>query len=276
MTERMSMQARDDFGDRMKLYERTEASRRFMPLLPVVARLDGKCFSNLTRSLNRPFDEDFIMFMQMTTKGLVEDSNACIGYTQSDEITLVFYSDDSKSQIYFDGKIQKMVSVLASMCTAKFNSIKQGFRPIESEGLFDCRVWQLPNKVEAVNAVLWRESDATKNSISMAAPSVYSHKELHLKNATQMQDMLHAKGINWNEYPDHFKRGTYYQSRTRQKRFSAEEIDRLPEKHAARENPELEIERSEVARIDMPIFSKVVNRTEVVFDGAEPITGENL
>ncbi|KKL92895.1 hypothetical protein LCGC14_1880070, partial [marine sediment metagenome] len=105
----------DNFGDRMKMYEKAESGRRFMPLLPVYARLDGRSFSRFTKGFNRPYDKRMSEAMIDTTKYLVEETNALIGYSQSDEISLVWYSDSIDSQIFFDGKIQKMVSVLAAL-----------------------------------------------------------------------------------------------------------------------------------------------------------------
>lgn len=263
----------DPMGDRMKLFEGMEAGRKFLPLLPVCARLDGKCFSSYTKNLKRPYDERFSNLMIATTKYLVESTNAKMGYTQSDEISLVFYQERYDSQIFFDGKIQKMVSVLTSMATAYFNAwvstYLQHAKP-EKLALFDCRIWQMPNLEEAANVFLWREFDATKNSITMAAQEFYSHKELHEKSGAEKQEMLFQKGINWNDYPAFFKRGTYIQRKHIPRKFTTEEIEKLPAKHKAKTDPDLVVIRTEVQPIVMPIFSSVTNRAKVVFDGAVP------
>ena len=263
------MSDKDPLGDRMKFYERIECGRKFMPLLPIVARIDGKCFSGLTKPLDRPYDERFSEIMRKTTRLLVEETGAKIGYQQSDEITLVFNSDDMKTQVYFNGKIQKMVSILASAATAYFNS--QNHPKIKKLGMFDARAWIVPNKMEATNAILWRESDATKNSVSMAARAYYSHNQIHGKTSAQMQEMLFEKGVNWNDYPDYFKRGSYFQKKKTKRTFTSEEIESLPEKHAAKLNPDLVVERTEIRNLDMPIFSKIANRIGVVFYGEDPI-----
>ena len=101
-----------DLGDRMKSYEQKEAGRRFMSLLPVCARIDGKGFSKFTKGLDRPYDRGMSEIMSKTMAYLTQETQASIGYTQSDEISLVWYSPNAKSQIFFDGRIQKMVSVL--------------------------------------------------------------------------------------------------------------------------------------------------------------------
>jgi tRNA(His) guanylyltransferase len=258
-------------GDRMKMYEQMEPDR-FLPLLPVYARIDGKCFSKFTKNLERPFDPRFSQLMVDTTKYLVEQTNACVGYTQSDEISLLFYSNSLQSQIFMDGRKQKIISILASVATAYFNSKIPQFIP-EKTGklaLFDCRAKMLPNKMEATNAFLWREQDATKNSISMAARHYYSAKELFDKNGAEMQEMLFQKGVNWNDYPTAFKRGTYVQRKTIHRAFTTDEIARLPAKHEARNNPNLTINRRQVSKVDMPPLGKVINRIEVLFNGADP------
>lgn len=269
---------KDEFGDRMKMYEMAEAGRHFTPLLPIVARLDGKNFSKWTNDLQRPYDRRMSDLMIITTQYLVSHTGARIGYTQSDEISLVFYSDSIKSQIYFDGRIQKMTSVIAAMASVVFTKYTKHLLPtkyaIEWEhALFDCRCWQLPNLVEATNAILWREMDATKNSVSMLAQHYFSHKQLQDLGRADMMDLLMSLDppVNWNDCPNFFKRGTYVQRKKVSRKFTTEEIERLPEKHEARTNPDLEIVRSDVEVLDMPPLSKVTNRVDVVIWGADPI-----
>ncbi len=263
---------KDDLGDRMKMYEAIEAGRRFIPLLPVVARIDGRSFHSFTKGLNRPYDERMTRCMIETTKYLVKETGANIGYTQSDEISLAWHSTGIKSQIWFDLRITKMVSQLAAQATLAFyrEVLKQLPEYADRLPSFDARVWQLPNRTEAANVFLWREWDATKNSISMAAAAYYNHKQLHGKNGSQKQDMLFAKGINWNDYPIAFKRGTYIQKRVTSRAYSCSEIDSLPPKHQARSNPELVVERTDFVQVDMPIFASIDNREGVIFDGVEP------
>lgn len=262
----------DALGDRMKLYEMAEAGRKFLPLLPVVARLDGKNFSAFTNGLARPYDERFTRLMVEAVKYLVEETNASCGYTQSDEITLAWHSDAYDSQIYFDGRIQKMTSVLAAKCSVRFGRLLPAFVPekADQEPVFDCRVWQLPSLVEATNTFLWREMDATKNSISMAAQAYYSHKELIHKSGSEKQEMLFQKGVNWNDYPTAFKRGTYIQRRITKCKLTTEDFESLPPLHNARKNPDMEFERTSYGPIDMPPIRRVPNRVDVIFNGATP------
>jgi len=259
-------------GDRMKLYERAESARRCMPLLPICARIDGKRFSRFTAGLARPYDQRLSRLMIEVTKYLIEHSHARVGYTQSDEISLLYQAESFNQQVFLDGRVQKLTSILASMATAQFNALLSEYLPERAGALalFDCRVWTVPNREEASNVFLWRERDATKNSISMAAQHHYSHAELAHKDGAEMQEMLFRKGINWNDYPAFFKRGTFVQRRVVRRPFTTEELDSLPPLHAARTNPELVIERSELRALELPPLAKLRNRVEVLFDGAEP------
>lgn len=250
-----------------------------MPLVPAICRMDGRAFHTFTKGLKRPYDQRMSDLMVETTKHIVRASGACIGYTQSDEITLVWLVDDPKSEMFFGGRVQKMVSILPAQLSVFFNHALPEYLP-EKAGtfpIFDCRVFSVPTRTEAANALVWREMDATRNSISMAAQSVYSHKQLLGKSCSEMQEMLFQRGINWNDYPAFFKRGTYVQKRKRERVFTTEELQQLPEKHEARCNPNLKVLRTDYAAIEMPPIVKVINREEVIFEGALPQTagGEN-
>jgi tRNA(His) guanylyltransferase len=265
---------KDDFGNRMKAYEAAETERYFMPLLPVYARLDGRCFSAFTDGMECPFDLRITNAMIETTKYLVEETQARIGYTQSDEISLVWQQDRYDAELFFNGKIHKLCSVLAGLASVKFYSVcmRDTFlaeRATRLLPVFDCRVFQLPNQTEAANAFLWREKDATKNAISMAARTFYSHHQLHGKSSAEMQEMIFQKGQNFNDYPTFFKRGTFVRRITRQQTLTAEELANIPEKH--RPAPGTLVTRSSVVELEMPIFTKVLNREEVIFEEAEPI-----
>ena len=263
---------KDDLGDRMKGYEMAEAGRMLIPGLPVMMRLDGKAFHTFTKGLARPFDKRLTDLMVDTTKFLVESTNAIVGYTQSDEITLILYTENPETQLFFDGRIQKLTSVVTSMATAFFNRELPKALPEKADkfAYFDCRVWNVPSTVEAVNTLVWRELDATKNAISMAAQHYYSHKELQNKSGKEKQEMLFQKGVNFNDYPSFFKRGSYVRRVKKFIKFSTEELEKLPARHEARLNPDLVVERSVVERIELPPITKIVNRVGVFFNGEEP------
>ena len=228
----------DNLGDRMKTYEnvtRTYLTRR----TPVIIRIDGKAFHSFTKGFEKPFDNVLVEAMQQTMKYLCENIEGCVlGYTQSDEITLVL-CDYKKltSQAWFDNNIQKICSVSASMATMAFNrffdEITKTYansvpyygtmypcdeqeriyidilkKSINKGAMFDSRVFNIP-KEEVNNCLLWRQQDATRNSIQSVAQANFSHKQLEGKNCNELQEMLwQEKGINQNDYPTHLKRGS--------------------------------------------------------------------
>ena len=259
----------------MKEYEGCTGVR-MLPMLPTFARVDGRAFHTFTAGMRRPYDVRMSTAMTETAKRLAKETNAIMAYTQSDEITLAWFSSDIKSQIWFDGRHSKMVSQTAALATLFFYRACLDLMPEYAEKFpsFDSRVWQVPNTAEGANVFLWREWDATKNSISMAAHSVYGHKQILSKNSSDKQEMLFQKGINWNDYPSFFKRGTYIQRRTVARPFTAEEVCRLPPKHSAHTNPELVVERTEWKVLDLPPLSQISNREAVIFSGADPKQSE--
>lgn len=209
----------DELGNRMKSYERIETEQKFRPNSILYVRLDGRGFSKFTKGLKRPYDERLSNLMIDTTKYLVDEFNCVVGYCQSDEISLII-KNDYGSPCIFEGKKQKLISTLAASCTAFFNrNLDYIPEKMNTNRLptFDCRIFEVPNKCEAVNALLWREKDAIKNSVSMAASHYYSHKELQNQSSKVMIDMLLHKDVVWSEYPDFFKKGTYVMKKTYEK-----------------------------------------------------------
>jgi tRNA(His) guanylyltransferase len=270
------MSKMNDLGTRMKEYEAQTTSLKLMSNIPIMVRLDGKNFSKFTKDLEDPYDKRLSDLMIETTKYLVKETNANCSYTQSDEISMVFYNDDINSQTYYNGKLFKILTDLSAMCSVYFNYRLKDFLPekIDSLPRFDCRAWNVPNLDEAVNSFLWREQDCTKNSISMAAMANnnFSHEELQGKSGNEKQEMLFAiKGINWNDYPAFFKRGTYVQRKVRTGKMTIEELDKLPPLHDARKNPDLEIKRTFIEVLDLPPIAKVENRVDVIIYGKDEI-----
>jgi len=268
----------DPLADRMKALEAVEAGRRFDRGAIVLARIDGRSFSQWTRDLPRPFDPRLSALMVDTTRALVQETSARFGYTQSDEITLVLHADGDGSMLWFDGRIQKTVSQLAAIASTVFNHLLPEALPEKAERravgrlpTFDARVWTVPSRAEACEVVLWRALDATRNSVAMAARARFSHRETDRKDTGELRAMLAAAGAPWEAMPDGFRRGTMVQRRRRASRFSAEELEALPPKHAARSDPNLVVERVELVASALPRFDHVTNAEAVVFDGAEPV-----
>lgn len=236
---------KDALGDRMKKYE--YVSRTYLtPRTPVIIRLDGKAFHTFTRGFNKPFDMVLVKTMQETMKFLCENIQGCVlGYTQSDEITLVLVDYKKiNSCAWFDYNIQKCSSISASMATLAFNKffkanvekwVEENFptdylgylnreadetladdlklrdryySAISKGAMFDSRVFNIP-KEEVTNCVLWRQNDATRNSIEMVGHANFSQNQLHKKSCNEIQDMLMLqRGINWNDFPTTLKRGS--------------------------------------------------------------------
>lgn len=256
----------DEFGARMKAYEAVETARKLDPMLPIYARIDGRSFSVFTRGMERPFDARMTTAMVETTKYLVNKTNARIGYTQSDEISLVWLADSPESDVIFSGKLQKMVSVLASMAAAKF-AIVIPAEYADRLPHFDCRVFQLPSKDEAANAFLWRAMDARKNAISMVAQANFSHKALFGKDQKAMLAMLADAGVDFEAFPASFRRGSFVRRDVVERMLTDDELARIPEKH----RPTGAVTRTDMKVVDVPPFNKVMNRVAVIFDGAEPV-----
>src|SRR5687768_5975714 len=204
----------DGLGDRCKQFERAESERRAMRGLPLFARLDGRAFHTFTSGLARPYEPAMSRAMIETARYLVQEMVARVAYTQSDEITIAWYEPSaSKSDYCFDGRFQKLASVLAGMASTRFYQHIARDLPAKASEVphFDCRVWQVPTLADAADVFVWREVDATKNSVSMAAGAYYPDAELAGKDSSEKQELLFRKGINWNDYPAFFKRGTYLQ-----------------------------------------------------------------
>lgn len=230
---------KDSLGDRMKSYE--GISRIYLTKrMPVIIRIDGKAFHSFTKGFQRPFDEILIKAMQETAKYLCKNIMGCkIAYTQSDEISLLLEDYERvETQPWFENNLQKIVSVSASMATMAFNrafadavnerySYYTGINADEWIGsteefdklfdnyfakigtaMFDSRVFILP-KEEVCNYFIWRQQDATRNSIQMVAQSLFSHRQLQNKNCDQLQEMMFQEhNINWNDYSTVYKRGS--------------------------------------------------------------------
>ena len=200
---------KDSLGDRMKKnYE--DRTRYFLPRRTyTLIRIDGKCFHSLTKQCNRPFDEELIKVMDYTALELCKNIMGCqLAYVQSDEISLLLTDfNNDQTQAWFDGNLQKIASVSASMATAYFNSMSNICDRVKKIAMFDSRVFTMSDAVEVENYFIWRQKDATRNSIQMVAQSLYSQKELQGVSTKDLQEKIFQKGINWNDYNAGFKRG---------------------------------------------------------------------
>lgn len=238
----------DIIGERMKANYEEVAESRLVRRMPVAIRLDGKAFHTFTRGFIRPFDTVFQNAMAKTMEYLCQNiQGAVLGYTQSDEITLILIDYQSlDTEAWFGYRVQKMCSISASMATMAFNRFfkfevddfcaRHTITALGNYGLakppqtwdseasrqqwltytsafdrgamFDARVFNVP-KEEVCNLVYWRQLDAIRNSIQMAGQAYFSHKELMGMSCEDIKDMLHRqKNIKWEDYPICFQRGT--------------------------------------------------------------------
>lgn len=219
--------------DRMKDYYEHRSKTYLTRRTPVIIRLDGKAFHTYTKGFKRPYDKILHTVMNKTMQYLCENIQGCkLGYTQSDEITLLITDYDKlDTDAWFGYAVQKLCSVAASMATMAFNKflgheyeelnrwVSEG-APTEEDiqymhtvynklgsAMFDARCFNIP-KEEVANCFIWRQQDATRNAIQMLGQTCFSHKQLDNKSTSDIQDMLMLeKGINFNCMPTAFKRG---------------------------------------------------------------------
>lgn len=222
----MSKFAGDSLGTRMKGYEATFKTN-VMRRSPVLIRLDGRAFHTFVRKIRNadpsckqtPFSIMMHDVMVRTTQYLVQNIQNCVfGYTQSDEISLLLRDWDlHETEQWFDGGIQKMASISSAMASNAFNFFleEHGIKPtrVSEMAQFDSRVYNLP-KDEVTNYFIWRQQDASRNSVQMLGHYYFSQKQMHAKNNSQVQDMLMLeKSVNWNDLPTWMKRGSCVVSR---------------------------------------------------------------
>lgn len=260
-------------GTRMRNYEdaqKTSLLRR----VPVVIRIDGKSFHSFTRGMERPFDDGLMRCMNDTTRQLVKNIEGCeFGYTQSDEISLLLTDYKSiRTMPWFDYKMHKLISVAAGMASNYFTrSYYENFLYIDSctgvepgelpEVCFDARAFNIP-KDEVVNYYIYRQQDATRNSVQMLGRAHFSQKMMHNKSNDEVQEMLfQEKGINWNDLPVSQKRGTCVVKETI-------ELDRVGVRRKAAFLKEIHGEDFDISKIDL---TKPIIRTNYKIDENIPI-----
>jgi len=224
---------KDTLGDRMKAQYESRTRYSLPRRTYTIIRLDGKAFHTYTRGLKKPFDKELIDDLDDAVKAILPQiQGAVFAYVQSDEISILLTDfEKENTDAWFDGNIQKICSVSASLMTAEFNQyrfktwVKEYSKALSESDLhtfsdgqvvgveefrpaaFDSRVFTIPDRTEVMNYFIWRNQDCARNSVSMVAQSLYSHKELQSKNSTELQKLIFQKGINWAEYDPSLKNG---------------------------------------------------------------------
>lgn len=199
----------DELDSKMRIYE-TAHDRCVLPNIYMVARIDGRSFTKLTKEVHKfkaPFDEIFRDYMVETVKHLMNCGfNVIYGFTESDEISLLFDFNETA----FSRKSRKYNSILAGEASAKFSTL------LGSVGAFDCRISELPNKQLVVDYFRWRNEDAHRNALNAHCywrlrQDNYSQKDATKKieglSIAAKNELLFQYGINFNELPNWQKRG---------------------------------------------------------------------
>lgn len=222
--------SKDNLGDRMKSYE--DISRFHLTAkLPLIIRLDGKAFHTYSKDLQKPYDMTFMSVMNDVTKHLCNQvQNTVLGYTQSDEISLLLIDyKDVKTSSWFGSNIQKMVSVASGLASSKFTALSSRIFPETKEACFDARAFILPTH-EINNYFIWRQQDWNRNSLSMLAQSLFSHKELQNVKRAEQHEMCFQKGHNWSDLSSHVKNGRVSVKRTTSKLINVQGAEQLVER----------------------------------------------
>lgn len=236
--------------DRMKSYESKE---RIDASQPFVMRFDGHAFSRFTRGTHKPYDYNLNQAFAEVTKYLTKELGADLGYTHSDEISLLFWPKRTRDgekwrEPMFGGKIQKIISIAAGMCTMFFNQkLQQIFENKEDEykdedgqikgfyvrtqsscAYFDCRIFQLPDDAEMFSYLFWRSKvDCKRNHVFELARRHFTKAELHKKGTGQRIQMLAEKDVDWDKEPACFRRGSFFKRKRRTMPPGQEELVRF-------------------------------------------------
>lgn len=199
----------DDLDKKMRIYE-TAADLCVLPGVFMVARIDGRSFTRLTKEVCRfkaPFDERFRDLMEATTESLMKCGfRVLYGYTESDEISLLFAPDEQA----FGRKLRKYNSTLAGEASAQF-SVRLG-----QAASFDCRISQLPTVELVIDYFRWRNEDAARNALNSwcywtlrkdGLTAKQANKRLLQQSVGQKNELLFQYDINFNDLPSWQKRG---------------------------------------------------------------------
>ncbi|MBY0508308.1 MAG: hypothetical protein K2X03_30630 [Bryobacteraceae bacterium] len=192
----------DELGDKIKTNFEDALRLRLPRRTHLVLRIDGRRFHTFTKQLARPYDFGLAAALDTAAMALAAEMSGCrLGFGQSDEYSFLLTDFGSEHEkMWFDGNVQKIVSVAASIFTAHFT---RAF----ALATFDARVMVIPRRADVADYFIWRQTDASTNSLNMLASAHYAHEELAGKSAAEKHDLLHAKGLNWAKQETSFKRG---------------------------------------------------------------------
>lgn len=214
----------------------------------ILAHIDGRSFSKMIKNkFKKPFDDVFINAMNETAIYLCKSVQGCIfAYTQSDEISLIIRKNDPEGDVFFDGRMCKMQSIIASLATSRFtqvmmenllktvptcasseNVIDMCIDAVKNSPLyqFDCKVWNVDSANDAMAWILFRNIDCVRNSKQQTAQTYLPHKKLMSLNTDEQISLLkQEKNVDWNDFDDGKKYGRFIKKT--EKVFAMNEADK--------------------------------------------------
>lgn len=255
-------------GDEIKAIESAESLRAAAQGEPVLVRVDGASFSRFTKPFERPFDARIAEAMDYAAAKGVSDFNCRLAYTQSDEITFLFWNPED--ELPFAGRLQKLASRVAAKTTAAF--IMKGLelfpeRISRAVPEFDGRATVFPSLDIAAKAVLWREIDARRNAVSMAARSHFTAGDMNGKSSSDLKAMMTLEGTDFDAMPERFRRGAFFRRQVVERTLTPEEMSAIPEAH----RPTGPVKRTAVTQVSLPPLTAVENLADVLFHQADSV-----
>ncbi len=257
----------DELGNYFKECERNFTLRKFIPNVPIVARLDIRAAHSFCKGLEKPYSQVFMDCMKYTCLELGKEFNPMFLYAQSDELTICFHN----SPLMFDGTVQKYISNLSAYASVMFNKRVRELIPshVNKSPTFDCRVFQVSSIQEVFDNVVWRQIDAMKNSVSLLACNHFSPKELSGKSTKDRKEMLANIGVDWNIISDtnqQFARGAFFKRKAVDKKVDFPITDKILAKNPniSKLGDDYYVRRNEWNEVIVPRLSKITEDDEAL------------
>lgn len=174
----------------------------------IIIRLDGRSFHTLARDLDltKPYDENFYRVMSEVCRDLYEEFSPLFVYTFSDEISLLF------DKLPFDGRIEKINSVIASFTSSSF--VIHYNTDFKKPPAFDSRIVPINDEV-ILKYFRWRQDESWRNCVNSHGisyfkskyPNNVAHEKINGMKLNDIHELLFQNGINLNDVDTYKKRG---------------------------------------------------------------------